>query len=82
MKTAFALMAQHEKAVLPLDDICEEYFGCKKKTAEGKALAGSLPVAAFRIGTQKGRWMVHVTDLAEMIDKQREEAKKDWIGAK
>ena len=32
-KTVYLLFAQHEKAVLPLEDICEEYFDMNRKTA-------------------------------------------------
>ena len=81
MKTSLLLMAQFEKPIVRLDDICEEYFSCKRHTAIGKANAGTLPVPAFRCGSNKGTWMVHISDLAEMIDQQREEAKKEWIGA-
>ena len=80
MKTSLLLMAQFEKPVVKLEDICEEYFSCKRHTAISKAKAGTLPVPAFRCGSNKGVWMVHITDLAIMIDKQREEAKKDWLG--
>ena len=81
MNTAFMLLAQFEKPVVNLDDICVEYFGCKSHTAKQKALAGTLPVPAFRCGSNKTTWLIHVTDLAVMIDKQREAAKEDWIGA-
>ena len=74
------LLAQFEKPVIKLEDICEEYFSCSRHTAFVKAKTGTLPVPAFRCGSNKGSWMVHITDLAEMIDKQRDEAKKDWLG--
>ena len=79
MNTALLLMAQYEKATIPLEDICKDYFGCSRHTAIEKAKASTLPIPAFRIGkTQKAPWFVHVTDLAEWIDKQREEAKEEW----
>jgi len=37
MKTSLLLMAQFEKPIVRLDDICEEYFSCKRHTAIGKA---------------------------------------------
>ncbi|EGG92990.1 hypothetical protein IMCC1989_1943 [gamma proteobacterium IMCC1989] len=82
MKTEFLLMAQFEKAVVPLEDICAEYFGCARHTAKQKAKAGTLPVPAFQCSTsQKAPWMVHVVDLAKWVDKQRELAKEDWVGS-
>jgi hypothetical protein len=81
MNTAFLLMAQYQKAILPLSDICVAYFGCAKHTADQKAKAGTLPVPAFKCGTgQKGPYMVSINDLAQLIDERREAAKADWVG--
>jgi hypothetical protein len=82
MKTEFLLLAQFEKPVVALEDICEEYFACKRHTAIQKAKAGTLDVNAFQLGeSNKSPWMVHISDLAAMIDKRRDKAKRDWIGA-
>jgi hypothetical protein len=81
MKTSLLLMAQFEKPVVPLEQICKEYFSCSRHTAFVKAKAGTLPVPAFRCGSNKGTWMIHISDLAVMIDSQREQARKDWVGA-
>ncbi|MEH6630198.1 MAG: pyocin activator PrtN family protein [Halopseudomonas aestusnigri] len=81
MKTSFYLLAQFEKPIIPLEDISEEYFGCSRSTAIQKAKSGTLPVPAFQCGqSQKSTWMVHINDLATMIDQQREAAKEDWVG--
>ena len=79
MKTALLLMAQYEKTTIPLEDVCEEYFACARHTAIQKAKASTLPIPAFKVGAgQKAPWFVHVSDLAELIDKQRQEAKEEW----
>lgn len=51
-KTVYLLFAQHEKAVLPLEDICEEYFDMNRKTAYQHAATQSLPVPAGRTTMQ------------------------------
>ena len=83
MKTVLLLMVQFEKTVIPLEEICEDYFGCQKHTAIQKAKSGNLPVPAFKCSdSQKSTWMVHIEDLANMVDLQREQAHKDWLGAR
>ncbi len=78
MNTAFLLMAQYEKTVIPLKEICEEYFACRFHTAKEKAKASTLPVAAFQMGKgQKAQWFVHVEDLAKLIDDRRAEAREE-----
>jgi predicted site-specific integrase-resolvase len=80
MNTAFLLMAQFNKAVIPIDDICEEFFGLSKGVAKNYAKAGKLPIPAFRTGkSNKSIWMINVTDLAEYLDKLRDQAKKDHV---
>ncbi|ABE56549.1 conserved hypothetical protein [Shewanella denitrificans OS217] len=80
MNTAFLLMAQFNKAIVPLDEICKTYFGLESRTAQNYAKAGRLPVAAFRTGSSnKAPWLVNITDLAEYLDKQRDAAKQDQI---
>ena len=90
INTAFLLMAQFNKVIVPLDQISKvivpldqiskEYFGLEPRTAANYAKAGRLPLAAFRTGnSNKAPWMVNVTDLAEYLDKQRDAAKQDQI---
>lgn len=80
-KTEILLMMKYETPAIPLDKICEDYFGCSRGTAKQKAKAGVLPIPAFRLGnSQKLPWMVHVSDLAIFIDKRYEEAKNEWVG--
>ncbi|ABN63095.1 pyocin activator PrtN family protein [Shewanella sp. SP1S1-7] len=80
INTAFLLMAQFNKVIVPLDQISKEYFGLEPRTAANYAKAGRLPLAAFRTSnSNKAPWMVNVTDLAEYLDKQRDAAKQDQI---
>ena len=71
MQTVFMLLAQYEKPVVPLKDICSEYFGLSYQTARQRANAGMLPIPKFRT-SQKSDYLVHLTDLASYIDQQRE----------
>ncbi len=80
-KTEIILFMRFETPAIPLEKICDEFFGCSKGTAKQKASAGTLPVPAFRLGkSQKLPWMIKIEDLASFIDKSYEEAKKEWVG--
>ncbi|WP_375751562.1 pyocin activator PrtN family protein [Vibrio sp. HN007] len=85
MNTQYALHAVFGAPIVKLSDISEEYFGMKYATAKAKVNANEFPVPAFRLheGTEKnlGTKMplfVSVDDLANYIDKKREEAKTEW----
>ncbi|MDU1575386.1 MULTISPECIES: pyocin activator PrtN family protein [Pantoea] len=76
MNTMFLLMAEYETATVPLSQVCEKFFGMKAATAERKASENKLPIPTFRTAeSQKAPRMVHISDLAEFIDRQREESK-------
>lgn len=76
MNTMFFLMAEYETATVPLSEVCEKYFGLKAATAERKASEHKLPIPTFRTAdSQKAPRMVHISDLAEFIDRQREQSK-------
>lgn len=78
MNTVFLLMAEFETSTIPLAVIAERYLGMRPSTADKKASCGELPLASFGIGAgQKSPRMVHVSDLAEFIDKRRKEAKDE-----
>lgn len=75
------LLMKFETPTIPLEKICEDYFGCSHGTAKQKAKAGTLPIPAFRLGySQKLPWVVNISDLAAFIDRQYEEAKREWVG--
>ena len=74
----FLLMAEYETTNILLADISEKYLGMAPSTANKKAAAGLLPFPVYRIGsTQKAAWVIHVQDLAEHINKQRDAAKAE-----
>jgi hypothetical protein len=80
MNTAFLLMAQYDGlAVIPLDLICKDYFPhlTPTKLLE-KVRCGEIRIPILRIEkSQKSAKGVHLQDLAEYIDKQRESARRD-----
>ncbi|WP_089083013.1 pyocin activator PrtN family protein [Aquitalea magnusonii] len=83
MKTLFLLMAQYEQPAIPLSAICELYFGLTAHEANRAAKLNRLPIPTFRVGTsQRAPRMVHVEDLAALIDKQRQAAMKSWLSSK
>ena len=63
MQTVFMLLAQYEKPVVPLKDICSEYFGLSYQTARQRANAGMLPIPTFRT-SQKSTYLVRQTERA------------------
>ncbi|MGE6113356.1 pyocin activator PrtN family protein [Aeromonas salmonicida] len=65
------LLAQYEKPIVPLKEICSDYFGLSYQTARQRANSGMLPIPVFRT-SQKSDYLVHLTDLASYIDQQRE----------
>jgi len=72
----FLLMAEYETATVPLSQVCEKFFGMKATTAERKASENKLPIPTFRTAeSQKAPRMVHIADLADFIDRQRDESK-------
>jgi hypothetical protein len=77
--TAFLLMAQYNgKAVIPLDDVRRDYFGhmtmmklCKK------LMIGEIDLPVVRTDASQKSWKgVHLVDLANYIDRQRDAALK------
>lgn len=79
MNTMFLLLAEYETQSIPLAAIAEKYLGMRPATADKKAGCGDLPIPTFRLlNSQKSPRLVHVSDLAEFIDKRRKEAKVEW----
>jgi Pyocin activator protein PrtN len=78
--TAFLLMAQYNgAAVIPLEMVCRDYF--RHLTVEKllrKILVGEIALPVLRIEkSQKAARGVHLSDLADYLDKQREAALKE-----
>lgn len=81
MKTIFMLLAEYERPIVELDEICEKYFNISKNTAKARAKSGTLPLPAFRLGgKQKNPWFIHIGDLAKLIDQKMLEANEQHIG--
>lgn len=79
MNTAFLLMAQYNgRAVIPADVVVQDYFQhltlpkFLRKVNEGQI---ALPLVSIE-ASQKSAKGVHLQDLADYLDKRREEAKR------
>lgn len=80
MNTKYALHARFGTPILALCDICEEFFHINEDTAKGKANSQSLPIPVFRMDDNKrSPFMVHVDDLAELIDLRRQGALTEFV---
>lgn len=70
--TFFYLLAEFETLTPTLEQISKKYLGIEPATANYRANIGTLPLPTFRtVETQKAPRLVHIEDLAEMIDKGR-----------
>jgi hypothetical protein len=74
MNTTLLLMAEHGKAILPLEDVALRYLGLNDRVAKARAGRGELPFPAFQPGSQKGPWLVNIADLAAWLDAERDRA--------
>ncbi|MGS0737998.1 pyocin activator PrtN family protein [Pseudomonas sp. GG8] len=80
MNTAFILMAQYNGSVIiPLHKICEDYFThLTPEMFQRKVLAGQIKLPITRLEkSQKSAKGIHLADLAQYIDDQREAATKE-----
>jgi len=78
--TYFGLLAEFGEANVPLARVAPKYFGLSFEEARRRALGQGLPCRVFRLGGQKSPWLISVSDLAELIDKRRERAAREWAG--
>ncbi|TWC57212.1 pyocin activator protein PrtN [Pseudomonas sp. SJZ080] len=80
MNTLFLLMAQYNgQAVIPLDRVCADYMNLTVEKFKQKRLAGEIDVPVVRLGanSQKAGLGIHLKDLADYIDRQREKATRE-----
>ncbi len=80
MNTLFLLMAQYDgQAVIPLDRVCNDYMHLTVEKFKRKRLDGEIDIPIVRLGaeSQKAALGVHVQDLADYIDRQRNKALKE-----
>lgn len=80
MNTLFLLMAEFDgQAEIALDDLCPKYTGMESAKAKRAAARQSLPFPCHRATrSQKSSWLVHVQDLAEHLDRERQAARREW----
>lgn len=77
MNTLFLLMAQYDgQAVIPLDRVCADYMNLTVEKFKRKCLDGEIDIPIVRLGaeSQKAALGIHLRDLADYIDRQRERA--------
>jgi hypothetical protein len=80
MKTAFLLLAQYDGlAVIPLDRVCADYFShLTPEKMKMKVATGEIHLPLIRLeASQKAARGVHFQDLADYLDKQRQEAQDE-----
>lgn len=80
MNTAFLLMAQYNgKAIISLDQVCSDYFThLTPDMFQRKVLAGQIKLPITRLeASQKSARGIHITDLAQYLDQQRDAARKE-----
>ena len=83
MNTKYALHARYGKPVIPVSEICQEFFNCMLQTANQRIRGGTFPVPAFRLsGKNSGDFFVKVDDLADYIDKMHAKAKEEWMSCR
>lgn len=80
MNTLFLLMAQYDGlAVIPLERVCIDYMNLTVEKFKRKRLDGEIDIPVVRLGaeTQKAALGIHLRDLADYIDRQRERANRE-----
>jgi hypothetical protein len=80
MNTLFLLMAQYDgQAVIPLARVCADYMNLTVEKFKHKQLTGEINIPVVRLGaqSQKAALGIHLADLADYIDRQRDKATRD-----
>ncbi|MEZ8745947.1 pyocin activator PrtN family protein [Vibrio sp. 10N.222.54.F12] len=79
MNIKYALHATYGKPIIPVSEICEEFFGLRIKTANERIRAHTFPIPAFSLtGKKNGDYFINVDELAAHIEKQQAKAKEEW----
>lgn len=76
--TYFALLCEYGTAHIPLEKICEKFFGLTPKQAARDAAASLLPVPAYRAGSQRSPFIVDAVTFANYLDKLKKESHTEW----
>ena len=80
MNTLFLLMAQYDgQVIIPLETVRKDYFShLTISNIKRKVALGEIDMLIIQLeASQKSARGVHIKDLAEYIDKQRQLAKDD-----
>ena len=80
MTTSFLLLAQYSgAAVIPVEWVCRDYFSHLKPDQFVRlATTGEIAIPVVRMtSSQKAAKGVHLQDLADYLDRQREAARKE-----
>lgn len=79
LATSFWLMGQYGKVVIPIEDVCRDFFShLDPAKFIRKVTAGEIAIPVLRIeASQKAAKGVHLQDLADWIDRQRAAALKE-----
>jgi Pyocin activator protein PrtN len=80
VQTIFLLMARYQAVpIIPLPAVCRDFFPhLSPEKFLRKVMAGEINLPIVRMeSSQKTAKGVHVTDMAEYLDKQTEAARKE-----
>ncbi|WP_085630762.1 pyocin activator PrtN family protein [Pseudomonas sp. R16(2017)] len=80
MNTLFLLMAQYNgRAIVSLDQVCTDYMHLTVEKFKRKQLDGEIDIPVVRLGanSQKAALGIHLKDLADYIDRQRDKAVRE-----
>lgn len=77
MNLRLALLAVYERDPIPVETIAGELFGLSYEVARTRITKGDFPLPAFQLAdSAKAPWFVSIEDLADYIQKRRNQAKK------
>lgn len=78
--TASLLAEKYEgQPFVPLEKISEEYLGFSRSTLMRKATLNTLPFPVVRLSkSQKSPWFVSFDQLVRFVERQSQEACRDW----
>lgn len=69
------LIVVHRGPIIPLSEICEQYFGIGPALAIQAAMRHRLPVPAFKLrDSKRAPFLVSCSDLAKLLEKRRLQA--------
>jgi hypothetical protein len=77
--TTKALIEEWGARDIPLEAICERYFGIGPRVARERAAAAALPIPAYRANrSQKSPWLIRASDLADLLDQEYQRQRERW----